>query len=230
MSKLNQLTSMPLVSSIIEITETKLKDSIDIEKISQLTIELYKKSEELINQVVEPVKDLIDCKNGCSFCCYNQVSVTPLEVLTIDKYLKENLSDNELNDLKEKIVQTDKITYNTKHLERKKLRMPCPLLKDNSCSVYSVRPLFCRGWNSNSSIDCEDAFNSNEEHEIKIFGSQLMVTNSISIGLNKGIKKLGNKSENLELIHALKIALTKYNVTEKYLSGKNIFSDARLDY
>ena len=119
---------------------------------------------------------------------------------------------------------------NLKACERKKAKIPCPLLKDNICSVYEVRPLACRGWNSTNVKDCESAYNSSEEGQIHVFGPQLMASNSVSIGINQGLQNGGYKPENLELTSALKIALSKYNVDEKYFSGKHIFRDARLNY
>ena len=76
--------------------------------------------------------------------------------------------------------------------------------------------------------DCEKAFNSNEDVEIKVFGTQLLITNSISTGITNGLISSGYKLEHLELTAALKIALTKFNLAEKYLSGQQVFREARL--
>lgn len=70
------------------------------------------------------VYKVIICKKGCSYCCYIPVSISEIEIEHIE---------------------------NSTRLKRKKLpkfdirqSVPCPLLKDNMCSIYEYRPFLCR--------------------------------------------------------------------------------------
>jgi Fe-S-cluster containining protein len=68
------------------------------------------------------VGDFVPCKKGCTHCCHIPVSISELEI--------------------------DYITKQTKIRRSKKSPAvsgsPCPFLKKGSCSIYKVRPFFCR--------------------------------------------------------------------------------------
>lgn len=133
------------------------------------------------------------CKKGCSECCtYSPVIVTGIEWLVIYEYLID-LSKEKQNEVLIRfgntfgdILQSMPKEFLTKEsafrkIRRKKERfiaklknVPCPFLEsDNSCLIYTVRPLSCR-----------------------LFG------NSIKSGLLWGCKKLekycNNKTINLQ--------------------------------
>lgn len=91
-----------------------------------------------------------DCKKGCSHCCHMTVTITQFESLYIKQYIKNHWSKSEINDL---IKSVKKIKRECPDLfdmdimateKRSQIRMPCVFLKDNCCSIYSVRPAICR--------------------------------------------------------------------------------------
>lgn len=87
------------------------------------------------------VKELSPCKNGCSFCCHTQVSVTEDEADVLVQRIQEGLQiDRELLD-RQMLAGNDPASYfRLNHLERR-----CVFLDaNNSCSVYKDRPSVCR--------------------------------------------------------------------------------------
>lgn len=82
----------------------------------------------------------IACQKGCSHCCKGEkIEVSWREVRDI---LKSILSlDNETK----KIIKEQSIAYNKTKNFKKGIGSPCALLVNDSCSIYSNRPITCRG-------------------------------------------------------------------------------------
>ena len=64
------------------------------------------------------------CKKGCSHCCYIKVEISAIEA----EYIEKSLG----------------IKQNPHPIETNCFGTPCPFLKDNSCSIYELRPFVCR--------------------------------------------------------------------------------------
>ncbi len=219
--------SNELIKNTVNMISEPFKSK-NLKKINQSINLLQLGSEKLVNQQFENPQVKTDCQINCTYCCHNQVSVTPVEVTLLAEFIKLNFSEEQLRELKIRIYDLEKSTKDMNAFQRKKAKKPCALLIDNKCSVYTVRPLSCKGWNSLDVNDCKEAFNSDSEVQIKTLASPRIITNSVSIAITNTLKNVGLNNDLLELNSALKIALTKYNVGEKYLEGKNIFKDARL--
>ena len=109
---------------------------------------------QMLNLAVEDVKKTfsVTCKKGCSHCCYMPVSANKMEVGLILEYIKEEkveFSTERMN----KQINFEKGRYKNPEnfspadwvknpIEDRK----CMFLTDEGlCSIYSVRPLECKG-------------------------------------------------------------------------------------
>jgi len=103
---------------------------------------------ELFN--VEPA-----CKPECPYCCYQPILVNQFEAKAILGYLSENNKlDEVMNSLKAwkgqvsyEALKTPNVN-NEQEIYRLKeywfqAKLPCPLLKNNKCVAYPVRPSSC---------------------------------------------------------------------------------------
>jgi len=100
------------------------------------------------------------CVKGCALCCTQNVTLTSLEAALILNELKRSGQDRVLHFLnKNRGADRFRPHYTTNDLARYCLNQqeppeeepglsqtPCPLLKDDICPVYNVRPLACRGF------------------------------------------------------------------------------------
>jgi Fe-S-cluster containining protein len=88
----------------------------------------------------------IACGEGCNSCCFNQVEVTPPKALLIGHYAARHFSREEQVALMETVARalSLKAGKSIKKLACLRSQLPCPLLMDEKCSVYEVRPLVCR--------------------------------------------------------------------------------------
>jgi hypothetical protein len=84
----------------------------------------------------------------------------------------------------------------------------CPLLVQGRCSVYDIRPLVCRGFNSASADACRNAHGS-AERVIPMFSIFKDVTDGITIGIAQEVKRVGVSGVVVDLGSALHIALER---------------------
>jgi Fe-S-cluster containining protein len=175
-----------------------------------------------------PPRPPIACQEGCAWCCYKLVGTTVPEVIGIVEYLRQNLTPDEFQARQERIIQTDLKRQSLKHDRWKAARLPCPLLVNNRCSVYPVRPLTCRGYNSSDPRACEQTVKARERVEIPLYSPQHRIATFILDGLRAGLAESGLKNELLELTAGLRIALTTPNAVDRWLVGEPTFTPAKL--
>jgi len=131
----------------------------------------------------EPV--LLACKKGCSYCCGLTVKVVIPELYIIFEHLQETRTNNEIEriiaDLRiytEKMAQSQTIN--------EKLQIPCAFVENNTCSIYDVRPLPCRAWNSTSVKSCID-YLTDQDHDIPSSICHYAPYDTVKKGIMKGM-------------------------------------------
>ncbi len=113
---------------------------------------LFDETEELLQQHEEGDRSLIACHAGCQDCCIVNVSVTLLEGIAIAHFLRQ-WDAKQQQEIAEKIDSLWRVVRGLEDDERMMSRKKCAFLDDSGCcSIYPVRPLFCRGV---TSIDVE---------------------------------------------------------------------------
>ena len=177
----------------------------------------------------------IACKKGCSWCCYKQVGVSPLEVFLIAEHLKNKRIKISLADIKSRLTALDRQTNGLSSEARLAAQLPCAFLAENSCSIYEVRPLACRGGNSIDADLCrrhiEDMENVQKEEAFVgswVHAVPFHVMRTLREGLTTGMKKWDLGQEKLELTAATRIALHEKDALENWIAGKDIFANGRI--
>jgi Fe-S-cluster containining protein len=110
-----------------------------------------------IDEIIEQEKKC--CTKGCSFCCYQQIEIVDIEKEVIIDFLNDKVDENTKEIIKENLNNWldffDENTPNNKVLNGQdvfvdfknkigKRGLKCPLLIDNLCSIYEMRPITCR--------------------------------------------------------------------------------------
>ena len=179
----------------------------------------------------------IACKKGCSWCCYKQVGVSPLEVFLIAEHIKNKRINFSLDDIKSRLTVLDQITNDLSSEKRLATQLPCAFLIEGYCSIYEVRPLACRGGNSIDADLCrrhvEDMENVQREEKLEggpywIHAVPFNVMRALREGLTAGMKKWDLGQEKLELTAATRIALQEQDALENWIAGKDIFANGRI--
>lgn len=177
----------------------------------------------------EPPSVPIACAKGCSSCCISKVVVTPPEALRIASHLRATLDEDALAQVTARVAAADDRTRGLTRARRFEEKVPCPLLaSDGSCSVHEVRPLVCAGWTSLDVSACESHFAAEEEGpSAPIYGLGYELTGAILAGLVQACGDAGLDGSLLELIAALRIALTRPSAAERWRRRLPVFVLAR---
>jgi Fe-S-cluster containining protein len=169
------------------------------------------------------------CREGCAWCCYTPVGTAAPEVLRIVAYLRQTLSAEQWDGLCER-VRAGADERRLLGIERVRLSaLPCPLLVENRCLAYPVRPLTCRGYSSSDARSCELALDHTRGVRVPIYWPQQRLAAFVLDGLRVGLENSRLDGELLELTAALRIALEAPDLEERWLSGEKVFAPARLE-
>ena len=159
-----------------------------------------------IEQSVKAGKN-ISCKAGCGSCCAQLVPVTELEALNLANVVKsmpesrqsrirQRFADSQAAlanaGLEESFSNIANIDMESRRAAGGKyfsLRLDCPFLEDQSCSIYSDRPLECREYLVTSDPKHCEQLNAKE---IKHIDSKLSLTPALT---KQGKACFGEKSE-----------------------------------
>jgi Fe-S-cluster containining protein len=170
----------------------------------------------------------IACKNGCAWCCYLKVTVAAPEVFRIIEHLRTNLPEDQFDSLINSVVDSDSATRGLSDDARFALSLPCPLLFNDRCSVYEVRPMTCRGMNSIDATKCEEGWRN--PRSLPILPQDLVLRRNYSLaleGLCGALDVAAVDGNLLELTAALRIALETPDVISRWMAGEPVFAEAR---
>jgi len=101
----------------------------------ETTKEVYKAIDGFFDASPEENKKDIQCKTGCTACCFIEIDVSRDEAAVIINYCRENGIEID-RDYLTKQAGLGRKTYS--EISR------CIFLKENLCSIYPVRPVACR--------------------------------------------------------------------------------------
>jgi len=177
---------------------------------------------------IEPPPRLA-CKEGCDWCCHLTVGTSAAEVVRIVEYLRQHLSAEDFEALRERVRQLDAERQKRRSAGESAVGLPCALLVDHRCSAYPVRPLMCGGFNSTDARECERFVQSRGQSSVSLYAPQLRLAAFVLDGMLAGLTDFGLPAERVELTAALRIVLEEVSAVERFLAGEPIFSTATLE-
>jgi Putative zinc- or iron-chelating domain len=167
----------------------------------------------------------VDCKKGCAHCCRVWVSATIPEVLFIAKAMRRR-NDAQLGG---RVAAAHRITGPYDFVSRQRLHHQCPLLSDELCSVYEMRPVSCRFWASADVAACLRVFRQSSGETVPTPMSHLKGRGAYEIALSLALKHVGLPHYYYELNAALTRALEREDAESAWLGGEDVFFDVRRD-
>ncbi len=157
-----------------------------------------------------------DCKAGCSHCCSVHVEALEPEIFQIAHELKK-LPPAEITLLIERLQQH---AIMTKGVSVQDHHILCPLLKDNLCSIYSVRPAVCRKAHSYDVEKCKARVSEIPESLEVILKSEALMK-----GTAEGYRRVNLPVSGHELGQAVLLALTDETAEARWYSGVAVFDE-----
>lgn len=166
----------------------------------------------------------VDCVKGCSFCCYLYASATAPEIFALSRYLRANFDADRLADIAERCAPLKGMSID----DRNRAKIPCPLLQDDACSAYEVRPIACRICVSGSRARCEAGFNGSDE-SIPRPRVHIYAGSNTRLALISAIESTGRANHAYELGEALALALDEPDLESRWLAGEDVFVSCQVD-
>jgi Fe-S-cluster containining protein len=187
-------------------------------------------AEEAVRQAMrrEPPRAPSACQAGCAWCCYKLVGTAAPEVLRIISYLRDRSTPQEWEALGQRVRHGAEQRRGLSAAQLRRGAWSCPLLVGDRCSVYPVRPLTCRGYNSSDALRCERSLEPNSGVEVPVYAPQQRLTTFVLDGLRAGLEESKLDGTLLELTAALRIALDTPDAERRWLRGEAVFAPARL--
>ena len=153
---------------------------------------LHSEAGALLLEQEEGDRSLIACHAGCDSCCVVNVSISLLEGLSIVRFL-----DQLTPAAREEIAQRlDELWVRIRGLddeERLAVRQKCTFLDQKGyCSIYPVRPLYCRSVTSTDAEVCKTAVTSKihgEFQPILIHQFQQQLYETLYAGIRAGMEQ-----------------------------------------
>jgi Fe-S-cluster containining protein len=180
-----------------------------------------------------PDLNRIACTQGCAWCCHYQVGVTAPQALHIAAKLKEGAGTRPLDAQRQRLKALDARTRGLNAAKRLKARLGCAFLNEqNACTIYAFRPFGCRGANSIDADTCK-AFVAGTATKAQRDGNWLHkvpfeAQRDLQDGFHMGALENGLRDDRLELTAAILVALETSDAAERWITGEDVFKDARL--
>jgi Fe-S-cluster containining protein len=189
------------------------------------TTNFYKRLDETITGASVHVGQGVQCKKGCSYCCHFRVDVSANEVFAISDYMKSKLSDEEFDHHLEKAKENKKKMAMLSQSKRIVTNVACPLLVDNACSIYEMRPAMCRKIHSTNVDACKHSFENPEDSNIKNAEHPVLaaITMTMLTAARDGFKSHKLDDTVYDLSEVLVFALEDSKYQKRWLNGKKAF-------
>lgn len=175
-----------------------------------------------------PERNRRACRAGCAFCCYlPTVLASAAEVVHLAAWLQTHCAPDELNALRQRLRERCQSRPVNTSVFPSVPPQPCPLLRNNECMAYAVRPLKCRGWNSLSREVCEQAYgHSPAQAQVPADAYAFVMGNAVLNGLSDSAKRVKLDGDSYDLSSALVRALEIPDAAQRWRNGERLFDAA----
>ncbi len=170
----------------------------------------------------------LGCASGCAYCCHLKVTASPPEIIHLARHLRATREPAQIEELVGRLRAASKKTEHLGTSERALLRLPCPLLENNRCTVYEARPLHCAGANAYDPSACEEAFTHIERDvPVAVYVPQAQIADVIAAGISRASFGADRAGAMLELISGLLLSLEDPSRDAAWERGEDAFAEAR---
>ncbi len=134
-----------------------------------------------------------DCRQGCAWCCHQEVFAVTHEFLYLREYADRELSGESRAGVLARAREKERLTVNRPLEEQLKVRVACPFLEAGSCLAYEARPMACRIYLSSSVSSCQwdhDHPGNGTKHP-DLYEFPLQAGRMLNEGFVAGLKQMG---------------------------------------
>lgn len=214
---------------IEEHTVAALKQERSPMSVVRLGLDAVRNCEGVAETFLQEFQPALACREGCDYCCYPPVAATIPEVANIVAYVLSQMPQEQQLSLQERVREVHEETSGMSGQERSHTNIACPYLEEGRCSVYPVRPLACRGFNSTDREVCEAVFaNPANPPKVPTFVPILVCAQGMKEGLAAGLLRQGLANPMVDLVKgSAKLFASLDESLEHWLEGEDVFADCR---
>jgi Fe-S-cluster containining protein len=188
----------------------------------------YERYDNLIAKAIDESTVKPACKAGCAFCCHYKVEVRAHEMLLIKDYLSKTFSAEKIAAVLVEAEANAAIIRTLTPEQHLTTNLKCPMLQDNQCSIYPVRPFRCRNFHSTDANACEQSHNdpSNMAIATGMIEDVAMFADAHTQGFEAAAEQTGKDTRIYDFTTALLEALSDEHSLKRYQRGKKTFQQA----
>ena len=219
---------LTFIDEIAALSLRRLSGVSDLSTLCDITEDLVDFAERRLTEALPPhERSLIACSAGCGFCCRVQVDVLLPEAATIVRFLGKCPPGDGTSGLTRRLSELYEMVRWMDDGERRWKGIPCPFLaKDQSCEIYPVRPLACRGITSTNPSDCRAVVGISpaiDEAPLVLQNlTQRVLMQAAFVGISQALTQAGLDSRSFELTG---MVLTLFRQPERgveFMAGKRV--------
>ena len=190
------------------ITADALRKGVSPASLAEAAAGLARFADEAQAIVREEYRPPLACGDRCWYCCCKpNVLVSIPELVRILRHVEAVFSPEALAALRQRSRGYEAQVAGRRLDDPIDESVPCPLLVDGRCSVYDIRPLVCRGYNSTDVEACRRGHRTGGAL-VPIFAMLRDVTDGATVGAGQQLAATGLDSSVLDLGLALNAALS----------------------
>ncbi len=198
---------------------------VDLESLNIATVNFYRRLDNTIAGVSKHIEQNIQCKQGCNYCCHFRVDVSANEVFAIVEHVQSTFTPDQLEKLVEKATHNKNKLDMLSQAKRIVTNIACPLLEDNACSIYNMRPSMCRKMHSTNVEACQHSYENPEDNNVENAEHPVLsaITMTMLTAAREGFSALGLDKTVYDLNEVLIDALSDSKYKKRWLNGKKTF-------
>ena len=181
---------------------------------------LFSTTETLIQQDETGDRSLLACGVGCQDCCVVNVSITLLEGIAISRFIQQ-WEQTKRTEVEQKLDALWGAVRGLEDDERLMLRKKCAFLDEQGgCTIYPVRPLFCRSISSTDVTACRAAVTGEvfgETEPVMMHQFQLQLYKTAFSGVADGLEQAGLDGRSFQLCGLVRYLLAHPGQDEELL-------------
>lgn len=215
-------TGIDEISAIARTLHTLLERAKRSKSVAETMSFLYSN----VGATLSHLKDVeIACGKGCSHCCHIWVSATAPEALYIASRIRRKANST----VQFRIADAHQNTKQFAFDERDKHPYPRPMLENNACSIYDIRPMTCRFAASGDAEICARSYHNVTDENIPTPFMYVAGSGAYALAMSCALKRAGFIPAAYSFNSALEIALTNHNAEEEWLKGVDVFASVSRD-
>lgn len=151
----------------------------------------------------------VQCFKGCHWCCHQAVFANSYELHYLSEQIKKDFTSEELACIITKTEAKYLVTSKLSDEDILKYKAPCPLLKDETCSAYTVRPMACRIYLSTKLETCLEFYKypAKQTNYPALIDFPLRAGRMLNEGFRAALKQYGIETAEFRIEEGLRIVL-----------------------